>query len=66
MSPSASAQFLPTSNTIHAISSNLRSRISALVRNSRPVRSSTEAYFQVSNAFSAACIAGSTSAAPAA
>src|SRR5271157_4556416 len=65
MSPSASAQFLPTSKTIHAISSYLRWRISALTRNSRPVRSSTEAYFQVSNAFSAACIAGSTSEAPA-
>ena len=65
MSPSASAQFLPTSKTIHAINSNLRSRSRWLTRNSRFVRSSTELYFQVSKAFSAACIAGSTSAAPA-
>ncbi len=66
MSPSASGQFLPTSKTIQAISSNLRSRSRWLTRNSRLVRSSTDEYFQVSKAFSAACMAGSTSAAPAA
>ena len=63
MSPSASGQFLPTSKTIHAINSNLRSRSKWLTRNNSVVRSSMVEYFQVSNAFSAACIAGSTSAA---
>ena len=64
-SPSASAQFLLTSKTIHAENSNLRSRSRSPTRNSRLARSSTEVRLQVSNALSAAFIAGSTCSFPA-
>src|SRR3984893_18123062 len=65
MSASASAQFLLTSKTSHAMYSILRWRRRSPTRNSRSARSLTEVRLQDSNAFSAAFIAGSTCSLPA-